>query len=92
MPLALLGSLFALVAVTCSVFILLHAFRRSLGTGVMVLCIPCFMLYYAFSQFEHRRKDIIVSGWLACLVMAAVLYAFGAHGLIQAPPPSGFGG
>jgi len=85
MPHVLLGTLFALFSFICSIFILLHAFRRSTGTGVMVLCIPCFMFYYAFSQFEHRQKGVIVSGWLASLLMAVVLYSFGVQGLLRAP-------
>lgn len=82
----LLGTLFGLISLICSIFILLHAFRRSTGTGVMVLCIPFFMLYYAFSQFEHRRKDMIVSGWLASLLMAVVLYGSGVQALLPGPP------
>lgn len=82
----LLGTLFGLISLICSIFILLHAFRRSTGTGVMVLCIPCFMVYYAFSQFEHRRKDMIVPGWLASLLMAVVLYGSGVLALLPGAP------
>lgn len=81
MMLVLLGVLFAVLSFGCSLFILFHAFQRSVGTGVMVLCIPCFMIYYAFSQFEHRRKGLIVSAWLASLLLSCVLYTFGAQAL-----------
>ena len=89
MLLVTLGVLFALISFGCSLFILFHAFQRSVGTGVMVLCIPCFMIYYAFSHFEHRRKGLIVAGWLAFLVLAGGLYTFAAQGL-QSYPPRGF--
>jgi hypothetical protein len=81
MLIVILGLVLALISFGCSVFILIHAFQRSLGTGVMVLCIPCFMVYYAFSQFEHRRKAVIVSTWLASLVLTCVLYTLAAQGL-----------
>ena len=85
------GTVFALISLATSLVILVHAFRRSVGTGVMVLCIPGFIAFYAFSQFEHRRKGLILSAWIASVVLAAVFNAFGARELIQAanarPPP-----
>jgi len=87
LPLAILSGLIALV---CAAFLVLHAFRRSVGTGVMVLLIPCYVFFYAFSQFEHRRKGLIVSGFMACTVLAAVFLGLGAHGLAMLtarPPP-----
>jgi benzodiazapine receptor len=72
MVVALLG-----VWATCALFIIVHAFQRSIGTGFMVLCIPCYIFYYAFSQFEHPRKNLIVSGMCAsaglCLAMSVAL-------------------
>src|SRR5262245_12747069 len=75
----LLGTLFAAVSAAACVLILVHAFRRSVGTGVMVLCIPCYMAYYAFSQFEHRLKNAIVACWLAGLLLAATFTSIGLH-------------
>jgi translocator protein len=57
----------------CSVLVIIHAFRRSLGTGFMVLCVPCYAVYYAFTQFEHPRKGAIVSGYVGCLSLGGVL-------------------
>jgi hypothetical protein len=57
----------------CSVLIYIHAFRRSIGTGFMVLCIPCYIFYYAFSQFEHPKKGLIVAGLCAAAGLAIVL-------------------
>jgi hypothetical protein len=51
----------------------IHAFQRSVGTGFMVLLIPFYVFYYAFSQFEHRRKDVIVPGLCAGVVLQSVL-------------------
>ncbi|QSQ20856.1 hypothetical protein JY651_37360 [Pyxidicoccus parkwayensis] len=93
MPLLPLAILFGLVALVCAVILLIHAFRRSVGTGVMVLLIPCYVLFYAFSQFEHPRKGLIVAGFMACTVLAAVFLGLGAHGLSELSshvPPPGF--
>lgn len=75
--LVLLGLVFQLVAVVCWVLIFAHAFQRSLGTGVMVLLLPIYNVVYAFTQFEHRRKGLILAGAIGGLVLAVVLRTFG---------------
>ena len=56
--LSLAGNTLLLVAVSCLVMVLLHAFGRSAGTGFLVLLIPPVWVIYGFSQFEHRRKGL----------------------------------
>ncbi|SEM36142.1 hypothetical protein SAMN05444354_115131 [Stigmatella aurantiaca] len=91
MPLLPLAALFALVTLVCAAFLLLHAFRRSVGTGMMVLLIPFYVLFYAFSQFEHPRKSLILAGFFGCSLLAAVCLGLGAHALAESmsslPPP-----
>lgn len=74
-----LGMLLILIGLLCSIFVLLHAFRRSIGTGLMVLCVPCYVLYYAFSQFEHRFKGMIVAGYIGCLTLGTFLEVIAAR-------------
>jgi hypothetical protein len=69
------GFLLTLIGLFCSALVLVHAFRRSVGTGVMVLCVPVYNVYYAFSQFEHRRKGAVLFGYLGCLVLGCFLQA-----------------
>jgi len=80
MALPLLAWALATLSTACSVLILIHAFRRSAGTGVMVLFIPFYMPVYAFTQFEHRWKGLIVATWLATLLLSATFTAM-ASGL-----------
>ncbi|MHB8872106.1 MAG: hypothetical protein ACYC8T_00320 [Myxococcaceae bacterium] len=79
MMLEVLGLLIGLASVVCYAFVLLHAFQRSVGTGFMVLCLPPYFLYYAFSQFEHRHKGPLLAGALGGFVLAAVLRAMGLY-------------
>ena len=81
MPLLPLAALFGLIAFVCAVLLLIHAFRRSVGTGMMVLLIPFYILFYAFSQFEHPRKNLILAGFFGCSLLSAVFLGIGAHGL-----------
>jgi translocator protein len=92
-PLLPLAILFGLASLACAALLLVHAFRRSVGTGVMVLLIPFYMLVYAFSQFEHPRKNLIVAGFVACTVLTAVFLGLGAHAFAPTAarlPPPGF--
>ena len=79
MALAVLGQLIQFLALTCFVLVLLHAFGRSVGTGFMVLLIPIVGIVYGFSQFEHRRKGLILAGWLGGFVVAVVLRTMALH-------------
>jgi len=63
---------FLVLALFCWALVLIHAFRRSLGTGFMVLCLPLYYLYYAFSQFEHRQKGLIIAGSIGGMVVGLV--------------------
>lgn len=71
-------SLFALACALLSAlafaWIVAHAFRRSVGTGVMVLCIPFYNVYYGLTQFEHPRKSSIVALWLGAAGLGAVMW------------------
>ena len=64
MQLHVLAALLSLAAVLLAVPILVHAFRRSVGTGVMVLCIPGYVFVYAFTQFTHPRRHWLLPAFL----------------------------
>lgn len=91
MSLLPLAALFGFVTLVCVAFVLVHAFRRSLGTGMMVLLVPFYVLVYAFSQFEHPRKNLILAGFFGSSLLAGVFLGMGAHALeqvsFQPPPP-----
>jgi hypothetical protein len=87
MGLVLLAAGLATLSAVCALVILIHAFRRSFGTGVMVLCIPCYMAVYAFTQFEHRWKGVIVTTWLATLLLSATISAVGLQLSVGVGPP-----
>ena len=87
MGLVLLATLLAAISAVCAMLILVHAFGRGVGTGVMVLLIPFYMAVYAFTQFEHRWKGLIVTTWLASLLLSATISAVGFHLSVGVPAP-----
>ena len=75
----LVSLLLQLVCVTCFVLVLIHAFQRSLGTGFMVLCLPIYQFVYGFAQFEHRRKGLILAGWLGGALLVITFRVLGVR-------------
>lgn len=73
MAVATFALLMQFVAAICFLPVLLHAFKRSVGTGFLVLFLPVYSPYYAFSQFEHRFKGALLAGWLGGFVLAIAL-------------------
>ena len=74
----ILGSLFYLVTFVCSIIILIAAFKESVAQGFLCLCIPIYILYFAFAKFEHEKKKVILAAWIGSGVLGAVLYGVGA--------------
>lgn len=66
------GLLLQLLATGCFVVVLAHAFGRSLRAGALVLLVPPYALFYGFSRFAHRRRDLVLAGWLLGLALAVV--------------------
>ena len=74
-----LGAIFAIVGLVCNIIILIHAFKQSVGQGFMCLCIPCYILYYMFTKFEHEKKGLIIGGALGGNILGNVLSQVGAN-------------
>jgi hypothetical protein len=71
-----LSVIFALVALVATILVLIHAFQASTGQGFLCLCVPFYILYYAFARFEHPKKGLIlaalVGGWILAIGLNAV--------------------
>lgn len=68
-----IGLLFTLVGLVCHIIILVHAFKSSVGSGFMCLCVPCYILYYMFNEFEHEKKGLIIAGYFGGAIIGNVL-------------------
>lgn len=62
--LAILGLVCSLASLVCSIIILIDAFKTEVIKGVLCLCIPFYILYYAITQFENENKGLIIGVWL----------------------------
>ena len=59
--LGLTGVAFCLVGQGATLMILIHAFKRSVGTGLMCMFIPLYILYYVFTNFRDLWKYFLVA-------------------------------
>lgn len=66
--LGMVGLLCSLVSLVCAIIVLIHAFQKGgVVQGLLCLCIPLYILYYAFAKFEHEKKKLILTVWLAAI-------------------------
>lgn len=72
------GLLLQLLSVCCFATVLAHAFRAGLGTGVAVLLLPPWGLFYGFARFEHRARALVLAGWLSALILSVLFRVAGA--------------
>ena len=73
-----LAGLCGLVSFVCGIIILIHAFTKGgVLQGFLSLCVPFYILYYAFTKFEHPKKNLIIGVWLGALVLEIVFLMMG---------------
>jgi uncharacterized membrane protein YphA (DoxX/SURF4 family) len=67
-----------LAELVATIFILINAFQKSVGTGFMVLCIPCYLLYYLHTEYDGDNKELwmgILYGGIALNVVLRLVAA-----------------
>lgn len=77
MLLALASLGFSVIALVCNIIILVDAFKKDTTTGLLCLCVPCYILYYMFTSFEHPQKTMIIAGAIGGGILANVLSGMG---------------
>lgn len=73
--LSLLSLACSIAALVCHIIVLIHAFKKNTTQGLLTLCVPCYSLYYVFTQFEHENKNMIIAFYLGGSIMGNVLSA-----------------
>ena len=71
--LGLVGMVVGLASFVCGIIILIGAFKSSVADGLLSLCIPFYILYFAIAKFEHEKKGLIVGVWLGAVVLNIIL-------------------
>ncbi len=63
--LILVGTIFAVVGLVCSIIVLVAAFKDEAWKGIASFLCGLYGLYYMVAEFRHERKWLIVFGALA---------------------------
>lgn len=82
--LGILGMLFSFISFGVSVVILIHAFKASTSQGLLCLCVPCYIFYYAFTKFEHEKKNLLLGVWIGAAVLGGAVQGIAAQQAAQA--------
>ncbi len=59
--LTLVGAVLSLVF---GIVLLVAAFKKSVGTGFLSLCIPFYIFYFAFAKYESPKRKMVLTLWL----------------------------
>lgn len=54
--------LIMLVGLVCSIIIIIDAFRDEVWKGIVSIIFPLYLLYYAFTEFDHEYSGLIKLG------------------------------
>ena len=70
----LLGAAFGIGGFVCGIIILIEAFKDEVWKCFVCLLCGFYMLWYAFTDFEHDNKWGVVLGWLFGSIIASGLF------------------
>ena len=58
---AILGLICSLAAFICWIIILIGAFQQDVTQGLLCLCVPFYILYFALALYENEKKGLIIA-------------------------------
>ena len=78
--LTLLGAVMSIASVVCAIIILIDAFKNEVWKGIVCILCGFYMLYYAFAEFQHEKKVLILVGWLVAGIIGGGAMMAGSLG------------
>jgi hypothetical protein len=84
-----IGALLGLAGLVCSIIVLIAAFQTSTSTGFLSLCVPFYILYFAFTQYQRPNKNVFLGIWIGLIIVSNVLSQVGKSMLASAAMGSG---
>lgn len=75
--LAIIGLVCVLVSAVCGLIILIGAFQEDVTQGLLCLCVPFYILYFAFARYENEKKGLIIAIWLGGAIIGNILQIVG---------------
>lgn len=76
--LSIIGSILLLVGGVFGLVLLIHAFKESIGQGLLSLFVPFYIFYYGFAKYQSPKKGLVLGGWLGSIAVGMGLFVVGA--------------
>ncbi len=80
--LVIIGYLFILIGFVASIVILIDAFKNAVWKGILGFFCGLYLLYYAFTEFTHEKKMLIIGAMIGGYVIGYALMTMGAVGAV----------
>ena len=78
MMLAGIGGLLSLAAFVCAIIVLIAAFSEDVIQGILCLCVPFYIWYYALVRYQSENKQIIAGVLIGGGILGAILQGVGS--------------
>lgn len=75
----IVGAVLVFIGFLVSLYIIVDAFQDEIWKGLLCFFCGVYTLYYAFVEYDHDRKWLIVFGWLIPTLVGSFL--MGSPGL-----------
>jgi len=82
--LVILGYVFILIGFVASIIILIDAFKNAVWKGILGFFCGLYLLYYAFTEFQHEKKMMIIGAMIGGYVIGYALMIMGAGAMVAA--------
>ena len=67
----------SLSSFVCGIIILIAAFQEDVTQGLLSLCVPFYILYFAFARYKSDKKGLIIAIWLGGGIIGGILQSLG---------------
>jgi len=82
--LVILGWILTLGSLVGWIIILIDAFKNAVWKGILGFFCGLYLLYYAFAEFQHEKKGMIIAAWLIPLILGYALMFMGGAAAVAA--------
>jgi len=75
--LVMVGGLLSLAAFVCAIIVLIAAFSEEVLQGILCLCIPFYIWYYAIVRYQGNNKQIVAGVLIGGGILGGILQVVG---------------
>jgi hypothetical protein len=75
----IVGAILSILGLVGGIWVLIDAFKVSVGQGFLTLCIPCYVFYFLFAVSQNPQKMIQLA------LIVAGMVGGGINGYTQQP-------